>query len=143
MLKYEPFFDSFVYESSGSRIAFANWKTDQPDNINGTEDCAAVINQNGQWIDENCSNITYNYICEEIKEVAYWETCQPGWDLINQKCYKFINKPVKYNAAHDMCRAIGGNLFEPRYETEEQLVSEFYDEQTFWIGVTDLLTEGR
>ena len=54
------------------------------DNVDGTEDCAAVINQNGQWIDENCSNITYNYICEEIKEVAYWEACQPGWDLINQ-----------------------------------------------------------
>ena len=42
-----------------------------------------------------------------------------------------------------MCRAIGGNVFEPRYETEEELVTEFYDNEIFWIGVTDLLTEGR
>ena len=69
--------------------------------------------------------------------------CPPGWDLINQKCYKFINGHVKFDTAYDMCKAFGGKIFEPKYETEEELVTEFYDNQRVWIGITDQDSEGR
>ena len=56
----------FAYESSGALIKFDNWQyPDQPDNDNA--DCAAVINNNAEWADENCTNSTYSYICEDFQ----------------------------------------------------------------------------
>ena len=69
--------------------------------------------------------------------------CPPGWDLINQKCYKFINGHLKFNTAYDMCRTFGGKIFEPKYEMEEELVMDFYNDQRVWIGITDQDSEGR
>jgi len=131
----------FAYESSGALIKFDNWQyPDQPDNDNA--DCAAVINNNAEWADENCTNSTYNYICEDLQEVTFWSACQTGWNLINEKCYKFIDETVKFDAASDMCRALGAKIFEPTYELVEEMVTNYYNNENIWIGVTDRGSEG-
>ena len=77
----------FVYESSGALIKFDNWQCpDQPDNDNA--DCAAVINNNAEWADENCTNSTYSYICEDfqvkaslISKLLYLDYCNDSEEV--------------------------------------------------------------
>ena len=77
----------FAYESSGALIKFDNWQyPDQPDNDNA--DCAAVINNNAEWADENCTNSTYSYICEDfqvkaslISKLLYLDYCNDSEEV--------------------------------------------------------------
>jgi len=142
----------FVYASSGSQLYYQNWafndsEVDEPDNNMDMEDCAAVNDAVGHWLDEDCNNIK-QYVCEDLKDdVDYWRGCLPGWNLINKKCYKLIDQTVQFAAAHDLCKVMGGKLFEPTYRNVEIMVTEFYlatyQTDTFWLGITDKIDEGR
>jgi hypothetical protein len=55
--------DDFVWED-GSPLNFLNWHTDEPNNLNGDEDCAELNYwTTGTWNDKNCAEARY-YICE-------------------------------------------------------------------------------
>ena len=75
--------------------------------------------------------------------MTFWSACQTGWNMINEKCYKFIDETVKFDAAYDMCRALGAKIFEPTYELVEEMVTNYYNNENIWIGVTDRGSEGR
>ena len=138
---------SFAYQSSGSSILYSNWNDGEPNNDFGTENCVAVVGKKGKWFDQNCT-ITKKSICEDPDdEATYYNACPEGWDLINKKCYRFVDQTLKFDTAIEMCKAIGGQVFEPTYEVQEQLVTEYYftryQQQAFWIGVSDRSKEGR
>lgn len=137
---------NFAYQSSGSSILYSNWNDGEPNNDFGTENCVAIVGKKGKWFDQNCT-ITKKSICEDPDdEATYYNACPEGWDLINKKCYRFVDQTLKFDTAIEMCKAIGGQVFEPTYEVQEQLVKEYYftryQQQAFWIGVSDRSKEG-
>jgi hypothetical protein len=143
----------FVFESSGSQIKYENWAfdsdsdVDEPDNDMDSQDCGVVVNTDGDWHDEDCAATSHQFVCEDLQQdLDYWSSCPSGWNLINKKCYKLIDQTVKFDAALEMCMAIGGKLFEPTYEKEESLVRAHYygtdNVDALWIGITDRGHEG-
>ena len=61
---------SFVLESTGLAPSFTNWATNEPNNLNGTEDCSEIIagswgenTTHGKWNDNSCS-LNMSTICE-------------------------------------------------------------------------------
>ena len=139
---------SFVYDSSGLSIKYSNWDAAEPDNAYGEQNCAAIIGSDGNWFDKNCTDMSINIVCEDLQEdLPFWSPCQEGWDLIHKKCYRFIDQTLKFGTAASMCRALGGQMFEPTYELQEQKVREFYSKKyqqyAIWIGITDKTKEGR
>ena len=97
----------FVYNSSGLAIKFSSWAlspTNEPDN---SGDCVAIKGQTGDWFDES-SSTTKQSVCEDLQDgLSFWSACPDGWDLINKKCYKYIDQTLKFDTALNMCRAIG------------------------------------
>ena len=97
----------FVYNSTDHSIKFSSWAlspTNEPDN---SGDCVAIKSQTGDWFDES-SNTTKQSVCEDLQDgLSFWSACPDGWDLINKKCYKFIDQTLKFDTALNMCRAIG------------------------------------
>ena len=96
----------FVYNSSGLAIKFSSWAlspTNEPDN---SGDCVAIKGQTGDWFDES-SSTTKQSVCEDLQDgLSFWSACPDGWDLINKKCYKYIDQTLKFDTALNMCRAI-------------------------------------
>ena len=54
----------FVYTSSGERIIISNWKSGEPNNYGGNENCVH-FDFNEVWNDDLCSKHFY-FICEII-----------------------------------------------------------------------------
>ena len=108
----------------------------------------AIIGKNGEWFDEACVSNPRTSICEDLDdELLFWNPCPEGWDLINRKCYRFINQMLKFDTAVELCKSLGGQLFEPTFELQEKMVREFYydmyQQRAIWIGVTDRAKQGR
>lgn len=107
------------------------------------EHCANIPASDGLWFDDPC-NETKNYICEDKNDsLDFWNPCQDGWDLINGKCFRLIDQTLKAKGAIDICKALGGDLFEPTNEQIETAVLDFYDNPVSWIGINDEVAEGR
>ena len=56
---------------------------------------------------------------------------------------RFIHTPKNWTDAQTFCESLGGNLFVPKNEADNDDVAAFASEQTaVWIGVTDQQSEG-
>ncbi|XP_016115281.1 macrophage mannose receptor 1-like, partial [Sinocyclocheilus grahami] len=67
------FRDSWQW-SDQSNSSFRYWKSGEPNNIGGNEDCTAVEqNALGQWIDISCSNHQFPFVCHEDKLIVIRE----------------------------------------------------------------------
>jgi cysteine-rich repeat protein len=53
---------TFAWET-GEPVAYVHWTTGQPDDFQGTEDCAELYHVTGEWNDDNCT-YEYHYVCE-------------------------------------------------------------------------------
>merc|ERR1712156_447184 len=62
---------------------------------------------------------------------------------INGGTYRFIHTPKNWTDAQKFCESLGGNLFVPKNEADNDDVAAFASEQTaVWIGATDQQSEG-
>ncbi|XP_041799271.1 C-type mannose receptor 2-like [Chelmon rostratus] len=52
----------WYWSETGENYKFTNWQPKQPDNLNGEENCAAVVVKDGTWTDEQC-NTTLPFFC--------------------------------------------------------------------------------
>ncbi|XP_077206965.1 pulmonary surfactant-associated protein D-like [Paroedura picta] len=52
----------FVY-ANGAPVSYTNWKSGEPNNYNGVEDCVIILHENGLWNDYNCDTKSL-IVCE-------------------------------------------------------------------------------
>lgn len=52
----------WYWSDTGEDCTFTNWKSGQPNNMKGNEECSAVVVNKGTWTDEQCS-ATYPFYC--------------------------------------------------------------------------------
>ncbi|KAK9971245.1 hypothetical protein ABG768_024619 [Culter alburnus] len=69
------FRDSWQW-SDQSNSSFRYWESDQPNNVEGNQNCAEILNTQGQWNDYFC-NYEFPFVCHEdklilIKENLTW-----------------------------------------------------------------------
>ncbi|XP_060097022.1 pulmonary surfactant-associated protein D-like [Heteronotia binoei] len=53
----------FVYANGASSLSYTNWKSGEPNNYNGAEDCVIIVPENGLWNDLNCETKSL-IVCE-------------------------------------------------------------------------------
>lgn len=52
----------WIWSDTGENYTFTNWQSGQPDNLNGYEECSAMVVNNGTWTDEQCTK-KYPFFC--------------------------------------------------------------------------------
>lgn len=50
------------WSDTSENYTFRNWQQGQPDNLNGGQNCAAIVVKSGTWTDEQC-NAQYPFFC--------------------------------------------------------------------------------
>ena len=50
----------------GSPLSYFFWESDEPNNINGAEDCMHMWQDQGRWNDHICDNTGQETLCEVI-----------------------------------------------------------------------------
>lgn len=53
---------TFVWDKTGKQGTYTNWRSNQPDNWNGNEDCVEIRNDE-KWNDVQC-DVSYQAICK-------------------------------------------------------------------------------
>ena len=135
---------SFVYETTGHKIAFSDWsKPKQPDNYKNAEDCVDGNSFKRLWNDNSCGR-SLSFVCE-------WpptEFCLKGWTQLGDKCYIIPKGKANQATAQGTCKKLGGVLVEPRDKIENKYVLDFVAkhfgrDERFWMGINDKAKEGR
>lgn len=68
---------TFIWDG-GSLSSFANWRSGEPNDFAGAEDCATLADDGGgAWNDKDCA-LEYPYICEAGCEKSAWYTDSDG-----------------------------------------------------------------
>ncbi|XP_030266573.1 C-type lectin domain family 4 member E-like [Sparus aurata] len=79
--------------------------------------------------------------------------CQEGWEQNGPQCYYYSTDKLIWEQAREKCRRDGADLVKiesedeqsflmQRLREEEVVVKMLEDEDKFWIGLTDSVTEG-
>ena len=58
---------SFTWIRTGAPLVYNDWRTNQPNNAHGIQDCASISYQHMQWFDDNCNDPHDAFICEKSK----------------------------------------------------------------------------
>jgi hypothetical protein len=74
--------------------------------------------------------------------------CPVGWFEIFGECFYFDASEVTAFEAHELCMAMDGQLAQPPDHDSEVVVADwsymvFEESVEFWIGINDILNEGR
>ncbi|XP_039429135.1 lectin subunit alpha-like [Culex pipiens pallens] len=64
---------TFVWAPTGRLVTFAAWAENEPNNVNGTENCIEIIhntyvNIRWQWNDHDCRGFTTYFVCESVTD---------------------------------------------------------------------------
>ncbi|XP_058877565.1 C-type lectin domain family 4 member E-like, partial [Acipenser ruthenus] len=79
------------------------------------------------------------------------EACPQNWELFNGKCYYFSTDRMNWHSSRDKCTSLGGHLVIIESDGEQRFLSgkvtheaktSNEEEQSYWIGLTDAVTEG-
>ena len=67
--------------------------------------------------------------------------CLAGWKMIDHKCYFSENKKLNFSESVDKCRSMAAKLVEPMSSEENQKLRDNFGQNTFWIGISDMLDQ--
>ncbi|KAK6477356.1 CD209 antigen-like protein C isoform X1 [Huso huso] len=79
------------------------------------------------------------------------KACPQNWELFNGKCYYFSTDRMNWTSSRDNCTSLGGHLVIIDLFTVQRSLSDKaliitqayrYEEKSYWIGLTDAVTEG-
>ncbi|KAL0961973.1 hypothetical protein UPYG_G00334060 [Umbra pygmaea] len=71
------------------------------------------------------------------------KVCAEGWVFHGGKCYFFSNEKMIWNKSRDQCVSKGGHLVIINSDEEQIFLFSRTKQQIYWIGMTDLETEGE
>ncbi|BAS59688.1 hemagglutinin/hemolysin-like protein [Leptolyngbya boryana NIES-2135] len=116
--------------ANGETTTYRNWAPGEPNNWNGNEDYASMnYGNNRQWNDASSTATMRGIIELNVQEY-------------NGHFY-LLNPIATWEIAQTAAQAVGGNLVTINDAAEEQwLRNTFSNTESFWIGLTDKVTEG-
>uniref|UniRef100_A0A671UC27 C-type lectin domain-containing protein n=1 Tax=Sparus aurata TaxID=8175 RepID=A0A671UC27_SPAAU len=102
---------------------------------------------------EQCFVALDSSLCCNLFKVDTCHKCQEGWEQNGPQCYYFSTDELTWEQAREKCRRDGADLVKiesedeqsflmQRLRQEEVVVKMLEDEDKFWIGLTDSVTEG-
>ena len=59
--------------SDGTPWDYTNWQPGEPNDAGGNEDCAGMLENQGQWNDKQCSD-QRTFVCKKGKNTCFWQT---------------------------------------------------------------------
>lgn len=69
-------------------------------------------------------------------------SCESGWLEFQDHCYFFSNFTLNWTQAEEMCREKGSHLVVITSQAEQDFILSHYNNNEYWIGLTDLEKEG-
>ncbi|KAM4631401.1 CD209 antigen-like protein 2 [Polymixia lowei] len=76
-------------------------------------------------------------------------SCEDGWEIHRGTCYYFSNIPADWEESRKDCQGKGGDLVKIENEQEQKFLEMklrdkmAFDEDKFWIGLTDSKEESK
>ncbi|XP_025108871.1 cell wall protein DAN4-like isoform X3 [Pomacea canaliculata] len=98
-----------LHENSSFSGEMILWNKGEPNNNKKNEDCVEIY-PTGLLNDLPCS-WSVSYICEkELEHNSSLNSCDNGWILILDSCYKFFNQHMLWTDAQASCKNSGATL---------------------------------
>ncbi|MEQ2311540.1 hypothetical protein AMECASPLE_021162 [Ameca splendens] len=111
--------DSSFYSQGES--TFANWDSQQPNNLLGIEDCVELYSYSGKWNDNNCHNVQ-PFVCY-------------NGTVNGEPSFVFINQDKSWNEAQRYCRENHVDVASARTQTENDIIQHLIPFGSMWIGL--------
>ena len=68
-------------------------------------------------------------------------TCESGWSLFGNRCYKFSPEATDWASAKYLCECGGADLVSIASQAEDNFVASLIGSEESWIGLNDLATQ--
>ena len=75
-------------------------------------------------------------ICQE-KPKGYSCPNDPGWSMIDGRCFYISNGILKWKRAKKKCISMNARLFEPKNSHANTIISKVFGKDEYWIGIND------
>ncbi|XP_078579734.1 lymphocyte antigen 75-like isoform X1 [Branchiostoma floridae x Branchiostoma japonicum] len=118
------------------------WNTGEPNNAHSTgEDCVEMFVRSnvGKWNDLACT-AAKPYVCERYTGLVDACDTANGWELYNDRCYKFSGSQKEtWLDAQSICRSYGGDLVNIIDDAENNFVMSkaLTIQEAVYIGLSD------
>ncbi|XP_058877943.1 C-type lectin domain family 4 member E-like [Acipenser ruthenus] len=111
-------------------------------------------------LEKNYSNISEKYsaldqycpVTDNSSKERVCKACPQNWEQFNGKCYYFSTDRMNWNSSRHNCTSLGGHLVIIESDGEQRFLSDKaliitqgayrYEDKSYWIGLTDAVTEG-
>eukprot|EP00058_Branchiostoma_floridae_P019226 XP_002604716.1 hypothetical protein BRAFLDRAFT_80311 [Branchiostoma floridae] len=152
-------FDGLYQWSDGSAYFFHNWKSGEPNDYMGAEQCVEFHKGDGYWNDLNCGD-KQGFICKRPYHqltppppTSPWAGgCPNNWLPYGNKCYYVVNNynlKRNWEEARSYCKSFGqtdfdANLVAIENEYEQAFITSLLTERLgMWIGLFDSINENK
>ncbi|XP_071507011.1 macrophage mannose receptor 1-like [Diadema antillarum] len=125
-------FDGSFAWIEDSSVGYTNWAANEPTDNTDTADCGSMTTAGGvgSWTTKNCYTLDA-YVCKvragqpvyPINPNVAIGSCEPGWTLNRDSCYKIVPRAVFWQEGEDDCQAMGAHLASINDQEEQSFLS--------------------